>query len=186
MRREFNNIVSVLHSLARFTVLKIFNPQGINVALIERFSPNVVVEVNRGGKLKLGKKVCVHSGCKLKVRKGAAMMIDDGVWVNYNCMFFCRKSIHIGSGTEFGPGVLIYDHDHDYKTGFKEGMFIESDVEIGKNCWIGANTVILRGTTIGDNCVIAAGSVVKGSIQSGTVFIQKREAKYSCYKERGL
>lgn len=67
MRRLFNNIISVLHSLIRFVILKICNPQGIHFALIERFSPNVVVEVNHGGKLRLGKKVRVHSGCKLKV-----------------------------------------------------------------------------------------------------------------------
>lgn len=175
MRRGFNNIVSVLHSFIRFTVLKICNFQGIQFALIERFSPNVVVEVNRGGKLSLGKKIRVHSGCKLKVRNGAVMTIGDEVSINYNCMFFCRKAIHIGNGTEFGPGVLIYDHDHDYREGFKEGKFKEADVEIGKNCWIGANTVILRGTVIGDDCVVAAGSVVKGNIQSGVVFVQKRE-----------
>ena len=186
MRREFNNIISVIHSVIRFTALKVINPRGIHYALVERFSPNVVVEINHGGKLRLGKRVRVHSGCKLKVRNGAAMTIGDDVWVNYNCMFFCRKSIHIGRGTEFGPGVLIYDHDHDYKAGLKEGKFIESDVEIGKNCWIGANTIILRGTVIGDNCVVAAGSVVKGSIRDGTVFVQKREAENSSYKGRKL
>lgn len=174
MRREFNNIVSVLHSFIRFTVLKLCHFQGVQFAFVERFSPNVVVEVNRGGKLSLGKKVRVHSGCKLKVRDGAVMTLGDEVSVNYNCMFFCRKSIRIGSGTEFGPGVLIYDHDHDYRAGLKERKFKESDVVIGKNCWIGAYTVILRGTVIGDDCVVAAGSVVKGTIQSGTVFVQKR------------
>ncbi|MEZ3485946.1 MAG: acyltransferase [Lachnospiraceae bacterium] len=177
MRRGFNNIVSVLHSIIRFAVLKIFNPKGVKAAVIERFSPNVVVEVNRGGQLRVGKRVRVHSGCKLKVRNGGIMTIEDEVSVNYNCMFFCRKGIHIGSGTEFGPGVLIYDHDHDYREGLKEGKFKEADVEIGKNCWIGAYTIILCGTVIGDNCVIAAGSVVKGSIESGTVFIQKRESR---------
>ncbi|MCI9380411.1 MAG: acyltransferase [Dorea sp.] len=186
MRRLFNNIISVLHSLIRFVILKICNPQGIHFALIERFSPNVVVEVNHGGKLRLGKKVRVHSGCKLKVRNGAVMTIDDDVKVNYNCMFFCRKNIHIGSGTEFGPGVLVYDHDHDYKAGLKERKYKLSDVEIGKSCWIGANTVILRGTVIGDNCVVAAGSVVKGNIESGTVFIQRREQINRSYKEFGL
>lgn len=186
MRREFNNIVSVLHSIVRFTVLKIFNPKGVHAALIERFSPNVVVEVNHGGQLRLGKRVRAHSGCKLKVRNGAVMTIGDEVSINYNCMFFCRKSIRIGNRTEFGPGVLIYDHDHDYREGLKEGKFKEADVEIGENCWIGANTVILCGTKIGDQCVVAAGSVVKGSIQSGTVFVQKREVKNSQYKECGL
>lgn len=48
-------------------------------------------------------------------------------------------------------------------------------MNIGKNCWIGANTVILRGTTIGDNSVIGAGCVLKGEYPAGAIIIQKRE-----------
>lgn len=92
-------------------------------------------------------------------------------------MVFCHEKIIIEEGVEFGPNVLIYDHDHDYKTngGIKAGKFITAPVKIGKNSWIGANTVILRGTVIGENFVIAAGSVVKGNIPDGTVFVQKRQ-----------
>ena len=52
---------------------------------------------------------------------------------------------------------------------------LKGDIIIGKNVWIGANTVILRGTTIGDNAVIAAGSVLKGDVAPNTVFLNKRE-----------
>lgn len=57
MRRQVNNILSVAHSFFRFICLRIFNPSGVHTGLVERFSPNVVVEVNRGGILKLGSKV---------------------------------------------------------------------------------------------------------------------------------
>lgn len=174
MRRQFNNVVSVIHSVVRFAVMKLINPSGIETALVERFSPNVVVEVNRGGKLYLGYKVRVHSGSKLKVRKHAVMAIDADVKINYNCIFVCRKNIHIGAGTEFGPNVLIYDHDHDYRIALKEEKFIEAPVEIGRNCWIGANSIILRGTVLGDNCVIGAGSIVKGKYPANSIIIQKR------------
>ena len=131
--------------------------------------------------MSLGKKVRVHSGSKIKVRSTAKLVLEDNVHLNYNCIIVCRKSIHIGEGTEFGPSVYIYDHDHDYKKGLKQKYFKESDIKIGKNCWIGANTIILKGTTIGDNCVIGAGSVVKGDIQSNSVFIQKRETQIFTY-----
>lgn len=48
-------------------------------------------------------------------------------------------------------------------------------VKIGNNVWIGANTIILRGTEIGDNYVIGAGCVVKGKYNKGSVIIQKRK-----------
>ncbi|UHA57884.1 hypothetical protein KDJ21_013390 [Metabacillus litoralis] len=46
---------------------------------------------------------------------------------------------------------------------------------IGENVWIGSNVVILRDTHIGDNVVIAAGSVVKGNVPSNTIYLNKRE-----------
>ena len=53
--------------------------------------------------------------------------------------------------------------------------YICAPVTIGKNVWIGAGTIILKGSAIEDNCIIAAGSVVKGIIPEGSVFMQKRE-----------
>lgn len=74
------------------------------------------------------------------------------------------------------PNVQIYDHDHDFRTegGVKAGKYRTESIEIGSNVWIGANSVILKGSRIGDNAVIAAGSIVKGEVPSGTVLIQKR------------
>ena len=164
MRRQFNNVISVAHSAIRFGLLKLLNGKNFCADIIERFSPNVVFEVTKGAKVKLGKMVRAHSGCKFKVRRNAELVIGDGVKINYYCIFACHDKITVGAGTEFGPSVYIYDHDHDFRAGLKENKYKSAPIIIGKNCWIGANTVILRGTTIGDNCVIGAGSVIHGVI----------------------
>ena len=175
MRRQFNNIISVVHSVIRFGILKLLNGNYFHANLVERFSPNVVFEITKGAKVTLGKMVRAHSGCKFKVRKNAELIIEDGVKINYYCIFACHEKITIGAGTEFGPSVYLYDHDHDYRAGLKENKFKSAPITIGKNCWIGAQTVILRGTIIGDNCVIGAGCVVSGEIPDNTMFIQRRE-----------
>ena len=175
MRIFFNNIISVIHSAIRFIFLKVVNFKGVHVNPIQRFSPNVVVEVNRGGQLYIGEKVRVHSGSKIKVRKGGKLTIERGAKFNYGCIIVCQEDITIGEGSELGPYVLVYDHDHDYKLGLKEDKYKTAPVKIGSNCWIGANTVILRGSEIGDNCVIGAGSVIKEIIPSNSVVIQERE-----------
>lgn len=169
MRRKFNNVVSVIYSAVRICFYKLFNGSNFQSGMIERISPNVVLEFNRGSKVHLGKKVRIHSGSKIKARPGAELKIGDNTKINYNCIFVCRKQIHIGEGTEFGPSVYIYDHDHDYRAGLEANEFKEAPVKIGKNCWIGANTVILRGTEIGDNSVVAAGSVVKGTFAANSL-----------------
>ena len=174
MRRLVNNVISCLHSLVRFILLKVFHFGGLKFNIIERFSPNVVVEMGKNSSLVLGKMVRVHSGSKIKVRKNARLVLEPGVKMNYNCIIACHKEIKVGAGTQFGPSVYLYDHDHDYRVGLNENKFLDTPIEIGKNCWIGANTVILRGTKIGDNCVVGAGCVLKGEFPANSVIVQKR------------
>lgn len=92
-------------------------------------------------------------------------------------MFVCLKSIKIGKGVEFGPNVLIYDHDHDFRDmeGLKAQKYKYGEVSIGDNTWVGANTIILRDTHIGRNCVVAAGCVIKGIYPENSIIIQKRD-----------
>lgn len=174
MRKLINNIISVVFSFVKFSLMKLFYWKGFTFSPIERFSPNVVTEFNRGSRVHLGKMVRVHSGSKIKVRDGAKLSVGNNVKINYNCIIACHNKIEIGEGTEFGPSVYLYDHDHDYRAGLKEDKFKSAPIVIGKGCWIGANTVILRGTTLGDNCVVGAGCVIKGRFQEGSVIIQKR------------
>lgn len=175
MRRMINNLISVVFSLVKFSLLKIFNWSGFVFSPIQRFSPSVVTEFNHGSKVKLGKMVRVHSGTKIKVRNGGKLAIGANVKINYNCIIACHDSIEIGEGTEFGPSVYLYDHDHDYRAGLKENKFKSAPIVIGKNCWIGANTVILRGAVLGDNCVVGAGCVLSGHYESKSVIVQKRD-----------
>lgn len=175
MRRLFNNLVSVVFTFVKFCLMKLFLGSSFSFHPIERFSPNVVTEFNRGSHVKIGRMVRVHSGCKIKARSGAALTLEEGAKLNYNCILACHESITIGAGTVFGPSVYVYDHDHDYHHALREDRYLSAPVVIGKGCWIGANAVILRGSTIGDNCVIGAGCVIKGDIPANTVVVQKRE-----------
>lgn len=176
MRRVINNLISVAYSLIRFSVLKLFRWPDFHFDWIERISPNVIVGIAKGGKLKLGKKVRIHSDSKLSVGKNGICEIQDNVKVNYNCMIVCFDRITIGEGAEFGPSVYIYDHDHQFSREFgaDPDAFSTAPVVIGKNVWIGAGSIILKGTTIGDGSVIGAGSVIKGNIPAHSRVIQKR------------
>ena len=71
----------------------------------------------------------------------------------------------------FGNNVVIVDHDHLIEKGsVYPDKLISSKVNVGKKCWIGANSVITRGITIGDNVVIAAGEVVTKDVPSNEVW----------------
>lgn len=177
MRRHINNLLSVIHSFCRMLFLKALYFKGLKFYPVQRLSPSVVFEMNRGSKVFLGKTIRVHSGSKIKIRTGGKLIIGDNVKINYNGVIVCHDEIVIGAGTEFGPAVYIYDHDHDYKIGLNKQEYKTAPVKIGENCWIGANCVLLRGTELGDNCVVAAGSVIKGKYPANCLIYQKRDTR---------
>lgn len=119
----------------------------------------------------------MRDGAKIRVRKAAKCEIGNNTSVNSNNMIVCRESIKIGNNVYLSPNVQIYDHDHDFRVegGVTAGKYKTTPVEIGDSCWIGANTVILRGTKLGRNCVVGAGCVLKGEYPDDSVIVQKRE-----------
>jgi len=116
------------------------------------------------GKLNIGKGFDMKPGSYIAIVNGGIMSIGDNVSVNRNTILVCHDNISIGDCCAIGPNVLIYDHDHTFSIKGMEKGYKTAPVEIGKNCWIGAGTIILRGTHIGEGCIIGAGTVVKGNI----------------------
>lgn len=142
-----------------------------------RYFSGASVRLYRGSKIKIGDSVKIDNHAVVAVQGQGNLEIGDHVGIGSHNMIVCHKSLRIQEGTILGPGVQIYDHDHLYssETGVDPRRYKYADVSIGKNCWIGANTVILRGTVIGDNSLVGAGCVLKGEYPKGSVIIQKRE-----------
>lgn len=184
MRRHLGNIISVLWTMPRLLIKKLVHGRQFSTGAVERFSPNVVLDFWRGSTVVLGKRVRAHSGCKIRVLDGGRLELGSNVRLNYNCIFMCMDSIRVGEGSVFGPSVLVYDHDHDFRVGLEADEYRSAPVEIGKSCWIGAGTVILRGTKLGDNCVVGAGCVINGEYPANSVIVQKRETEVRSFEVR--
>lgn len=76
-----------------------------------------------------------------------------------------KGNIFLGKGTYIGPNVGIITANH--KFGNLDEHDDGADVVIGEKCWIGMNVVILPGVVLGDNTIVAAGSVVTKSFTDG-------------------
>lgn len=100
----------------------------------------------------------------IEAREAAAsIIIGDGVWINNNAVIIAeRSSISIGANTLIGSEFTVYDSDfHDLHPKRRMSGTHECDpVSIGDNVFIGSRVTILKGVNIGNNSVIAAGSVV--------------------------
>lgn len=177
MNKYARALVHVPCAILKIVVNKLKRGAGFSCSFASAMSPLSEITLDAGGKLLIGRRFRMRDGSKLRVRRGAVCSIGDNVSLNSNNIIACREKIVIGEGVMFSPNVQIYDHDHDFRTngGIWEKKYKTSPVLIGNNCWIGANTVILRGTILGDNCVVGAGSVIKGQYEAGSIIIQKRQ-----------
>ena len=92
---------------------------------------------------------------------GHGIVLGEGVFINYNCTFLDGGWIRIGKHTLIGPNcqLLTPHHPMDYVLR-REAKEYEYPITIGEDCWLGGGVIVCPGVTIGDRCVVAAGSVV--------------------------
>lgn len=177
MNKYARGLGYLIAGVTKMVILKLWRGSKVNIAFPVLISPSTEVSVDKGGVLSIGKRISVRNGSRITVRNNGRLTIGNNFYMNTGCLISAHDSISIGNNVEFGPGVLVYDQDHDFRAegGLQAKKFKTSPVKIGNNVWIGANSIILRGTTIGDNSVIGAGSIIKGEYASDSVIIQKRE-----------
>ena len=103
---------------------------------------------------------------------GAHVHFGENIYANFNLTLVDDTHIYVGDNTMFGPNVTLATAGHPVLPELREkGDQFNIPIHIGKNCWIGAGSVILPGVTVGDGSVIGAGSVVTKDIPSGVVAV---------------
>ena len=134
--------------------------------------PHCSVLLGSEARLIFGNKVTVYSGCRFRSRYGE-LIVGDDVSIGPNCVVYeWRAGGYIGAGSMLAAGVILsgVNHGMDPEAGpYRDQPSLALPLTIGSNVWIGMNSTILPGVSIGDNTVIGAGSVVTRSIPSGVV-----------------
>jgi maltose O-acetyltransferase len=104
---------------------------------------------------------------------GENIEMGESVGFNYGCYVNGYGGLVIGDGTIFGPHTMIHTANHrmDPDRPIPEQGWEESPVHIGAQCWIGMGVCILPGVSIGEGCVVGAGSVVTDDLEPYTVAV---------------
>lgn len=164
-------------AMVKLSIIKIFHLKHFQFKGLELVSFTTRFTFEGDGEIVLGKNIGTRRNVEFKVSPTGSIKIGEGCFFNNNCMLVSYKEISIGNKSSFGPNVLFYDHDHDFRSmeGIKSSKYKTGSIVIGNNVWVGANTVILRDTVIGDNCVIGAGAILQGEYEPDSVIVPKRE-----------
>jgi acetyltransferase-like isoleucine patch superfamily enzyme len=136
------------------------------ISTVEGMYPLIVT----GGTVSIGENLAIR-GTQGRVEigsvAGAKLTLGDRVFINWGSSVVAHEEIEIGDDCKIGELTAIFDTDHhEVEPG---SSVVKSKVSIGSNVWIGRNSIVLPGVQIGDNSVIAAGSLVNSDVEPNTL-----------------
>lgn len=138
-----------------------------------------------GSTIKIGKNTSLYScfssnmlglyqRCILVARYGGKIEIGENCGISGSTIY-AWDSIKIGNYTRVGANCKIVDNDfHPVELEYRHKALNEeyarrAQIEIGDDCFIGMNSIILKGTKLGNNVIVGAGSVVHGSFPDNCI-----------------
>lgn len=181
MQKKFNILLSSAYIKI---ILYIFNIKHGKNFIIKGF-PRFILE--KGADISFGNNYKMNSGSfynpigrnqrsVIRISKNGKLMIGNNVGMS-SVAIICHKSITIADNVRIGGNTVIYDTDFHSLNPHERAAIPEiktniktKDIKIGKNVFIGGHCTLLKGTNIGDNSIIGAGSVVAKSIPPNEIW----------------
>lgn len=190
MREVFSaalgRMISTLREVASGLWIAEARFRGVQVSEGVVFQGRPILSVAPNSKMVIGPGVTVASSrrsnplgnaqeCVLRtLEAGAELSLGERVGIS-GAVICAAKRIVVGDGTIVGAGALIIDNDfHSPEGEFDWGGIAPGSarpVSIGRGCFIGARSIILKGVTIGDRAVVGAGAVVSVNIPAGALAV---------------
>lgn len=125
---------------------------------------------------KILKKLLGKVGEKIHIQQpfycdyGCNISVGDNFFANYNCVILDVNKVTIGKNCMIAPNVSLFSATHPVRAEERYlGVELGKPISIGDNCWIGGGAIINPGVTLGNNVVVASGSVVTKSFGDNVV-----------------
>ena len=100
---------------------------------------------------------------------GYNIYVGDNFYAGFNCTILDMAEVKVGDNCMIGPNVGLYTAGHSIEPTDRNKSGYAIPITIGNDVWIGGSCVILPGVTIGDNSIVAAGSVVTKDVPSNVI-----------------
>lgn len=138
----------------------------INVNRLKNSTRDTLIRLDANAKLYVKNNFSVCYGGNISVFRNAELHLGSG-YFNSDIKISCKKKIVIGNNVAISNHVTIIDSDSHVLT--HEGYKMTKPIIIEDNVWIGTRAVILKGVTIGEGAVVAAGAVVTKDVPPHTI-----------------
>ena len=103
---------------------------------------------------------------------GYNIALGENFYMNVNCVILDEAKVTFGDNVFIAPNCALYTAGHPFDVEQRNrGLEYAKPITVGNNVWIGGNVVVLPGVSIGDNCVIGAGSVVTKDIPADSLAV---------------
>lgn len=131
---------------------------------------NIDLKVTDDGSCEIGDHVSIAQNTILTVKKGR-LKIGARSFVGFGSVLVAQSHISIGKDCLIAEHATIRDQDHKVDLGRITALngYNTAPIVIGDNVWIGAKATILKGVSIGNNSVIAAGAVVTKDVPDNSI-----------------
>jgi acetyltransferase-like isoleucine patch superfamily enzyme len=100
---------------------------------------------------------------------GNEIRVGRHVFVNQNCTFYDLGGLHIADDVMIGPNVSLITTGHPLEPSQRRSVTVGKPIVIERNVWIAAGAIVIGGVTVGENSVVAAGSVVTRDVPPNTL-----------------
>jgi acetyltransferase-like isoleucine patch superfamily enzyme len=133
--------------------------------------PGVTFEIGPEATVRLGRWSWIGHGTKIRAHEGEVAIGAKSV-LGQECTISCFQHVAIGRECVLADRVMLIDFDHgvtEVERPIRLQGIYKRDVDVGNNCWIGYGACILRGSTIGDNCIVGTSTVVTKDVPSNAV-----------------
>jgi acetyltransferase-like isoleucine patch superfamily enzyme len=168
-----NNMLSADYArlLLRFVWLKLRHRGRLQTDGICFVCPRVKLEIGPHATLRIGRWAWIGHASKIRVHEGE-VSIGAKTVIGQEATISAFQHVSIGRECVIADRVMLIDFDHgvvEVERPIRLQGIYKRDVRVGCNCWIGYGACLLRGVTVGDNCVIGTNTVVTKDVPDNAV-----------------
>jgi len=157
--------------LARFLLLKVRYRGRLQTEGLCFVCPGVKLEIGPHAILRIGRWAWIGHGSKVRVHEGM-VSIGAKTVLGQECTISAFQHVAIGRECILADRVMLIDFDHgaiEVDRPIRLQGIYKRDVRVGHNVWIGYGACVLRGVTVGDNCIVGTNSVLTKEVPQNAV-----------------